>query len=199
MFRPPACAPRAQALGPDIELMVDAHGTYTVAEAKRFIHLVADCDLAWFEEPVIADDKAGMAEVRAAGAVPDRHRRKRGDALRLPRPRRAEGGRHLPARPGLLRRHQRGDAASAPSPAPSICASRRICGPARRASSPGLHVCAASPASFIVEYSLGANPMIHDLIEETVEAKDGMIAIPERPGLGFTDFGAIPGGSRASS
>ena len=50
----------------------------------------------------------------------------------------------------------------------------------------GLHVCAASPSSFTVEYSLGANPMIHDLIEETVEAKDGMIAIPEKPGLGFT-------------
>ena len=50
----------------------------------------------------------------------------------------------------------------------------------------GLHVCAASPASFIVEYSLGANPMIHDLVEETIEVKDGMIAIPDRPGLGFT-------------
>ncbi|TGV65302.1 mandelate racemase/muconate lactonizing enzyme family protein, partial [Mesorhizobium sp. M00.F.Ca.ET.149.01.1.1] len=33
---------------------------------------------------------------------------------------------------------------------------------------------------------LGANPMIHVLIEETVAAKDGMIAIPEKPGLGFT-------------
>ena len=41
MFPPPACAPRAQALGPDVELMVDAHGTYTVADAKRFVHLVA--------------------------------------------------------------------------------------------------------------------------------------------------------------
>ena len=98
-----------QALGPDVELMVDAHGTYTVAEAKRFIHLVDDLDLAWFEEPIIADDKPGMAEVRACGARSDRHRRKRGDALCLPRPCRAESRRHLPARSGLLRRHQRGD------------------------------------------------------------------------------------------
>ncbi len=50
----------------------------------------------------------------------------------------------------------------------------------------GLHVIAASPASFVIEYSLGANPMIHDLVEETIEARDGMIAIPDRPGLGFT-------------
>ncbi|TIP23090.1 MAG: mandelate racemase/muconate lactonizing enzyme family protein, partial [Mesorhizobium sp.] len=48
-----------EAIGPDVELMVDAHGTYTVAEAKRFISLTADLDLAWFEEPVIADDKHG--------------------------------------------------------------------------------------------------------------------------------------------
>ena len=28
--------------------------------------------------------------------------------------------------------------------------------------------------------------MIHDLIEETVEVKNGKVAIPDRPGLGFT-------------
>ncbi len=50
----------------------------------------------------------------------------------------------------------------------------------------GLHLCAATPASFILEYSLGANPMLHDLIEEKIDVKDGMIAIPDRPGLGFT-------------
>jgi L-alanine-DL-glutamate epimerase-like enolase superfamily enzyme len=50
----------------------------------------------------------------------------------------------------------------------------------------GLHVCAASPASFVIEYSLGANPMIHDLVEDDVSVKDGLIAIPDRPGLGFT-------------
>ena len=50
----------------------------------------------------------------------------------------------------------------------------------------GLHICAASPASFTIEYSLGANPMIHDLVQETVKAREGLIAIPETPGLGFT-------------
>ena len=28
--------------------------------------------------------------------------------------------------------------------------------------------------------------MIHDIIKEKVEAQDGMIRIPEGPGLGFT-------------
>src|SRR5260221_1246107 len=59
-----------EALGPEIGLMCDAHGTLSVAEAKRFCRLVEDCDLAWFEEPVTADDKAGCAQVRAATDIP---------------------------------------------------------------------------------------------------------------------------------
>ena len=43
-----------------------------------------------------------------------------------------EVGRHLPARPGLLRRHQRGDAHRHHRQRLQPAASRRICGPARR-------------------------------------------------------------------
>lgn len=174
-----------EALGPDIELMVDAHGTYTVAEAKRFIHLVADQNLAWFEEPVIADDKAGMAEVRASGPIPVAT----GES---------EATRFAFRDLAVLK------AADIFQPDPAFCGgiteAMRIASlasafnlrfaPHLWAGAPcffaGLNLCAASPASFTIEFSLGANPMIHDLVEETVEARDGMIAIPEKPGLGFT-------------
>jgi L-alanine-DL-glutamate epimerase-like enolase superfamily enzyme len=173
------------ALGPDIDIMVDAHGTYTVAEARRFMQLVADCNLAWFEEPVIADDKSGMAEVRASGSVPIAT----GES---------EATRYAFRDLAVLK------SADILQPDPAFCGgiseAMRIgtiasafnlrLAPHLWAGAPcffaGLHICAASPASFVVEYSVGANPMIHDLIEETVEAKDGMIAIPDRPGLGFT-------------
>ncbi len=59
-----------EALGPDIDLMCDAHGTLNVAEAKRFCRLVEDCNIAWFEEPVGPDDKRGMAEVRVQTDIP---------------------------------------------------------------------------------------------------------------------------------
>ena len=173
------------ALGPDVNLMVDAHGTYTVADAKRFIHMVADCDLAWFEEPVIADDKAGMAEVRAWGGVPIAS----GES---------EATRFAFRDLALLK------AVDIFQPDPAFCGgiteAMRISAlasafnlrlsPHLWAGAPcffaGLHVCAASPASFVIEYSLGANPMIHDLVEDDVSARDGMIAIPDAPGLGFT-------------
>jgi L-alanine-DL-glutamate epimerase-like enolase superfamily enzyme len=63
------CAAR-EALGSEIDLMVDAHGTMSVAEAKRFCGGAAELDLRFVEEPVMSDDRAGLAEVRAASAVP---------------------------------------------------------------------------------------------------------------------------------
>jgi L-alanine-DL-glutamate epimerase-like enolase superfamily enzyme len=33
---------------------------------------------------------------------------------------------------------------------------------------------------------LGANPLLHDLVEEPFPVEDGMIAVPDRPGLGIT-------------
>jgi L-alanine-DL-glutamate epimerase-like enolase superfamily enzyme len=173
------------AIGEDIDLMADAHGTYTVADAKRFVQLVADQNLTWFEEPVIADDKAGMAEVRAAGNMPIAT----GES---------EATRFAFRDLAVLK------AADIFQPDPAFCGgiseAMRIgtiasafnlrLAPHLWAGAPcffaGLHVCAASPASFVVEYSLGANPMIHDLVEETVEVKNGMVEIPDRPGLGFT-------------
>ena len=50
----------------------------------------------------------------------------------------------------------------------------------------GLHVLAAATSGFIVEYSLGANPMLHELAEEDFTVVDGMLEIPDRPGLGVT-------------
>jgi D-galactarolactone cycloisomerase len=58
------------ALGPDVALMVDAHGTLNVAEARRFCSAAAELDLRFVEEPVASDDRAGLAEVRRSALVP---------------------------------------------------------------------------------------------------------------------------------
>lgn len=173
------------AVGSEIDLMVDAHGTYTVGEAKRFSHLVADCDLAWFEEPITADDKPGLAEIRSFTHIPIAT----GES---------EATRFAFREIAVLK------AADILQPDPAFCGgiteAMRIAAlasafnlrfaPHLWAGAPcffaGLHVCASSPASFMVEFSLGANPMIHDLIEEEVRVREGMITVPEKPGLGFT-------------
>src|SRR5438132_12158619 len=42
----------------------------------------------------------------------------------------------------------------------------------------GLHVAAASPAGFIVAYSLGAHPLLDDLVDESFPGQAGAIEIP---------------------
>lgn len=54
----------------DAPLMLDANCAFTVAEAKRLATLVADCDIAFFEEPVRGNDIAALAELRRAAPVP---------------------------------------------------------------------------------------------------------------------------------
>ncbi|MBL8724443.1 MAG: mandelate racemase/muconate lactonizing enzyme family protein [Planctomycetes bacterium] len=58
------------AIGPAVALMVDAHGTMNVAEAKRYCAGAAALGLRFVEEPVASDDRTGLAEVRAASPVP---------------------------------------------------------------------------------------------------------------------------------
>ncbi|WP_400263439.1 mandelate racemase/muconate lactonizing enzyme family protein [Sphingobacterium sp. SG20118] len=48
-----------EALGPHIKLMADAHGTFSVPEAKQFCRGVEDCNLYWFEEPISPDNRHG--------------------------------------------------------------------------------------------------------------------------------------------
>jgi len=59
-----------QALGADVQIMCDAHGTMNVAQSKRFCTEAAPLGLRFVEEPVASDDRAGLAEVRAASPLP---------------------------------------------------------------------------------------------------------------------------------
>jgi L-alanine-DL-glutamate epimerase-like enolase superfamily enzyme len=54
------------AVGPDVDLFVDANGGYTAKQAVRILREVADCDVRWFEEPVSSDDLDGLRRVRDA-------------------------------------------------------------------------------------------------------------------------------------
>lgn len=173
------------ALGPSIGLACDAHGTYTVAEAKRFCRLVEECNLLWFEEPVTADDKRGMAEVRASTAIPiaaGESEFNRFDFRDLAELRAADVFQpDLAICGGITEAMRIGAIASSFNLklAPHLWTGAL-------AFAAGMHVAAASPAGFILEYSLGANPLLHELAQERFPVHEGMLEIPERPGLGVT-------------
>ena len=59
-----------EALGPEIDLLIDANNKWNAYEAIRFGRAVEKYEPFWFEEPVEPDDFAGSAEVRRALDIP---------------------------------------------------------------------------------------------------------------------------------
>ena len=58
------------AVGDGFEIMVDANQCFTLSEALRRAPRYAELGIAWFEEPLPADDIAGHARLAAASEVP---------------------------------------------------------------------------------------------------------------------------------
>ena len=172
-------------LGEDIAIMCDAHGTFNVSEAKRFCRRVTECEIDWLEEPVTADDKTGLAEVRACTDIPiatgeseftrfafrDLVDKRAADIFQP----------DLSIAGGI----SEGIKIEALASAYQIRLAPHLWGGALTFAS-GLHLLAAASTGFIVEYSLGANPMLHELAEEDFLVSDGFIDIPDRAGLGVT-------------
>jgi L-alanine-DL-glutamate epimerase-like enolase superfamily enzyme len=173
-----------EALGPGVELMVDAHGTCSLPEAKRFARLVESANLRWFEEPTPLDDLRAAAELRASTDIPIAM----GESLST----RFEFAEVL--------QHRAADVLQ-PDVAlvGGITESRRVAALAETAQlelAPhlwgsavsylaGLHVAFASPAARILEVSLGANPLLRDLPESPPVIEGGAALAPRAPGLGF--------------
>ena len=172
-------------VGPKVDIMVDAHGTYSVPEAKRFCRALEDVGLRWFEEPINADNRHGTAEVRATTSIP------------------VAAGESEFTRfdfRDLIELH----AVDVLQPDLAICGGitegRRIaaladtyqlelaphCWGSALSFMAGVTLAFTSAAAIVIEFSLGANPLLHELVEEPMVVTDGVLLPPTRPGLGVT-------------
>jgi L-rhamnonate dehydratase len=59
-----------EAIGPDVELAADAYMGWDVPYAINMIRRLEEFNLAWVEEPVMPDDIAGYARIRASVNTP---------------------------------------------------------------------------------------------------------------------------------
>lgn len=173
------------ALGPEIDIMADAHGTFNVPEAKRFCREAEPYNLYWIEEPVSSDDKKGCAEVRKHALTPiaageseftrfDFRDLLDLDAVDVLQPDAAiVGGITESVRiSALAATYQKELAPHCWGSALSFMA--------------GVSIAFASPSAVYIEFSLGGNPLMYDLVNEAVDVVQGRISRPSRPGLGFT-------------
>jgi L-rhamnonate dehydratase len=58
------------ALGPDAWLYIDANCGLDAYHAGRLAHLVSDCSIGFFEEPITQNDAAAMADLRRLSGTP---------------------------------------------------------------------------------------------------------------------------------
>jgi L-alanine-DL-glutamate epimerase-like enolase superfamily enzyme len=174
-----------ETLGPEIGLMVDAHGTWSVRAAQRFARKVEDCDLAWLEEPVSPDNIEGQAEVRASTDIPiaagesEQTRFAFRDlisarAIDICQPDLAIAG-------GLTE----GQRICALAAAHELTVAPHLWGGAVLFAA-GLHLAIATPCVTLLEFSRGENPLLHELGESPFRLQDGHVVAPTGPGLGLT-------------
>ena len=187
-------------LGPDVDLLVDINSNYTLDLARESISRMTPHGIGWVEEPLSPQDFAGYEILQRWSPVPIAT----GEALYT-----AYDFRRL-----LERR-----AADVIQPDLSLCGGfwqgRAIAqmtsldhvrlSPHVWGSSVGLaaavHYVAALPIyphadnvpkPPLVEYDLGRNPLREEIVREPLRPVDGVIAVPDAPGLGIEiDWDAV--------
>jgi L-alanine-DL-glutamate epimerase-like enolase superfamily enzyme len=178
-----------EALGDEVELMVDGSETFTVATAALIAPALADLGVSWFEEPVPQPAHAGIAELARRSPVPlayGEHLYGADEAIGA-----MANGELLVLQPDASTGGGLGEARAMAMAAagfgvrvvPHVCA-----GPVSLAAN--LHLAATVPAIRLIEYppvlaavwATLAGPTGADLGPD--EIVDGTLAVPDSPGLG---------------
>lgn len=164
------------AIGPATALMADANQGFSVDHAIRLGRRLEEFNLSWFEEPVPAYDPEGSARVAAALDTP------------------IASGETEYARYGFRDMLKAG---AADVLMPDLA---RVGGVSEFVKVAHMADALDVPVSshIYTEHSIGLvaalgnatylehMPWFSPLFRETLEMKDGMVVVPERPGLGFT-------------
>jgi galactonate dehydratase len=175
-----------EAVGPDIQVMIEMHGRFSPAVAAEIAVELEPYAPAWLEEPVPFDSPAPLARVRSATRRPIAT----GERIHLLSDFRAiiEQGlvdivqadlTHFGGFTGLRRLAAWAEAYELP------LAPHNVCGPVGTAAN--IHFAIATPNHLILEhFNDFADPWVSDLVEAApaVDPLDGCFPLPTAPGLG---------------
>jgi L-alanine-DL-glutamate epimerase-like enolase superfamily enzyme len=173
-----------EAIGPNIDLLVDGNNVYTSYEAIKMARKMEAYDVFWFEEPVPAEDIDGSARVAHAIDMPlaagENEFTRYGfrdliinQALDIAQPDATWCG-------GITEARKIAAMASAWN---ITCVPHSFSSAIALMSN--LHFSASIPNSMFQEFDRNYNPLREELLTEPVGInKDGYIDLPDKPGLG---------------
>ena len=181
-----------EAIGSDMRLMIDANHGYTVPEAIRLGKAAAQYDIDWFEEPVVPEQLSAYREVRAGQPIP------------------VAGGETWHTRWGMWPAIE---SRAVDILQPDLCGCGGFSETMKIASLATLHgirvvphvwgtgvqIAAAlqfmaamvpdpvrvAPVEPILEFDRTHNPFRQAVLQKPLEAVNGVVAIPDAPGLGI--------------
>jgi galactonate dehydratase len=176
-----------EAVGPDVEIMIEMHGRFSAAAA---VQLAADLEPfapAWLEEPVPFDSTTGLARVRSATRLPIAT----GERLHLLcdfRPLFEQGLvdivqadlTHFGGFTGLRRLAGWAEAYELP------LAPHNVCGPVGTAAN--IHFAVATSNHLVLEhFNDFADPWVNELVDAApaIDPRDGCFPAPRGAGLGL--------------
>jgi galactonate dehydratase len=175
-----------EAVGPDVQVMIEMHGRFTPATAVRVAALLEPYDPEWIEEPVPPYNPAQLRQVRAGTRIPIAT----GERVHTVAEFRElfEGGlvdvvqadlTHFGGFTGMRKLAGWADVYGAP------LAPHNVCGPVGTAAN--VHLGVATPNYKVLEhFNDFADPWVAELVDRApaVDPADGCFALPTAPGLG---------------
>ncbi|MCH7642955.1 MAG: mandelate racemase/muconate lactonizing enzyme family protein [Chloroflexi bacterium] len=173
-------------IGPDVELMLDAHGAFAVSTAIQLAKMMEKYDVTWFEEPISPDDHAGLGYVRRSTTTPiatgereftrfDFQSLFDNQACDIAQPDIARAGGYTEIRRISALASARGVRVAPHAWGMGVLFAASI------------HVAMSTPNCHILEVSQGYMPMMYELFKEEYDVRpDGRVYAPTAPGLGFT-------------
>ncbi|MCL5027027.1 MAG: mandelate racemase/muconate lactonizing enzyme family protein [Chloroflexi bacterium] len=173
-----------EAVGPDVLIMLDAHGSTGVTDAIKLATAVEEFDIAWYEEPVIYHNMAGLAEVRRSTRIPvatGENLYTRFQFHDLANARAADVWQPDTSMAGGLTEMLRIAALASANEAqlaPHVWGSALLW-------AASLQLAAALPNYYIFEFAQAYSPLLTDIVSVPVKVEaDGCVPIPQGPGLG---------------
>jgi galactonate dehydratase len=177
-----------EAVGPDVDVLVEMHGRFTPAEAATMARLLEPWAPAWIEEPTSPENPEAYRRVRAATSLPIAT----GERAHAPEDIRGfiEGGLvdvvqvDLTHYGGFLAMKRLAGWADAYS---LMLAPHNVCGPVGTMANLHFAVCTTNYQR-LEHFNDFADEWVHELVDASprVDAADGCFAVPDRPGLGLT-------------
>jgi galactonate dehydratase len=177
-----------EAVGPDVQILIEMHGRFTPATAIRVAALLDPYDPEWIEEPVPPENAAALRRVRSATRIPvatGERAHTIGECREI-----VEGGgadilqadvTHFGGFLAMKHLARWADTYYL------LMAPHNVCGPVGTMAN--VHLAIATPNYKVLEhFNDFADPWVQELVDDAprVAVEDGCFGLPTRPGLGVT-------------